>query len=341
VSMTTLYGSFREAVVRRDRRFCQVEGTKCPSTARPDGLSARPSEAVGVGSVTTLIVVRYDRLPIMETRVQDALVAAIFRLLRPLVRLLLRHGIPFGVMADVMKQVYVDVAFEAFRLPGRKQTASRVSIMTGLSRKEVARVQRLNRWDDREAVQQYHRAARVMSAWVRESEFHDASGQPAPLPVEGDGASFTSLVRRYSGDMPVRAILDELLRVRAVEQLDDGRLRLLARSYVPAAGEVEKLSILGTDVADLIATIDWNLRCPPSETYFQRKVQYDNLPAEVMPELHAVSREWAQALIEQLDQWMSARDRDANPAVQGTGRKRAMLGIYYFETDFDEEGEQP
>jgi Family of unknown function (DUF6502) len=273
----------------------------------------------------------------METRIHNALVAAIFRVLRPLVRLLLRQGIPFGVMADVVKQVYVDIAFEEFGLSGRKQTTSRVAILTGLSRKEVARLRSMNRWDDREAIRQYNRAARVTSAWVRDPEFHDARGQPAPLPVEGDQASFGVLVRRYSGDMPVRAILDELLRVRAVELLDDGRLRLLARSYVPATGEVEKLGILGTDVADLIATIDWNLRCPPSEAYFQRKVQYDNLPSEVISELHTLVRGRAQALIEQLDRWMAARDRDVTPTVQGTGRKRAMVGIYYFEEDVRED----
>jgi hypothetical protein len=273
----------------------------------------------------------------METRVHNALVAALFRIVRPLVRLLLRHGIPFGVMADVLRQVYVDVAFEEFGLPGRKQTTSRIAILTGLSRKEVARLQRLHGWDDQGAVQQYNRAARVMSAWVREPEFHDASGQPASLPVEGEQASLSALVRRYSGDMPVRAMLDELLRVGAVEPLADGRIRLLARSYVPTAGEVEKLAILGTDVADLIATIDWNLRCQPAEAYFQRKVQYDNLPSEVLPELHTLTRERAQALIEQLDQWMAAHDRDVTPTVQGTGRKRAMVGIYYFEADFRED----
>lgn len=273
----------------------------------------------------------------METRFHNALVAAIFRLLRPLVRLLLRQGIPYGVMADVVKQVYVDVAFREFGLPGRKQSVSRVSIITGLSRKEVARLRQLDRWDDHDAVQQYNRAARVISAWVREPEFHDATGRPAPLPVDGDAASFSDLVRRYSGDMPVRAILDELLRVRAVEQLEDGRIRLLARSYVPVEGEVEKLEILGSDVADLIATIDWNLRCPPADAYYQRKVQYDNLPAEVMPTLHTLAGERAQALIEQLDLWMAGRDRDVNPTVQGTGRKRAMLGIYYFEEDFRED----
>jgi hypothetical protein len=66
-------------------------------------------------------------------------------------------------------------------------------------------------------------------------------------------------------------------------------------------------------------------------------VQYDNLPAEVMSELQTLAREGAQAFIEQLDRWMAARDRDVNPAIQGTGRKRAMLGIYYFEEDFRED----
>jgi hypothetical protein len=98
----------------------------------------------------------------------------------------------------------------------------------------------------------------------------------------------------------MRAMLDELLRVRAVELLDDGRIRLLTRSYVPAGGEIDKLGILGTDVADLIATIDRNLRCPPAAAYFQRQVQYDNLPSEVMPELRTLSRQRAQNLIEQL-----------------------------------------
>jgi hypothetical protein len=66
-------------------------------------------------------------------------------------------------------------------------------------------------------------------------------------------------------------------------------------------------------------------------------VQYDNLPAEILPQLHVLTRERAQALIEQLDRWMAAHDRDVTPSVEGTGRKRAMVGIYYFEDDVREE----
>jgi len=79
----------------------------------------------------------------MRENVTGAVSAAVGRLIRPLVRILLRNGIPFGAFADIVKRVYVEVATEEFGLPGRKQSKSRVSILTGLSRKEVLRVPRL------------------------------------------------------------------------------------------------------------------------------------------------------------------------------------------------------
>jgi len=40
-----------------------------------------------------------------------------------------------------------------------------------------------------------------------------------------------------------------------------------------------------------------------------------------------------------MDRSMSERDRDVNPKVVGTGRKRAVVGIYYFEEDYRGENE--
>ncbi|MFQ5937243.1 MAG: DUF6502 family protein [Acidiferrobacterales bacterium] len=37
-----------------------------------------------------------------------------------------------------------------------------------------------------------------------------------------------------------------------------------------------------------------------------------------------------------MDRWMAEHDRDTRPNVKGTGRKRAGIGIYYFEEDFEE-----
>jgi hypothetical protein len=275
----------------------------------------------------------------MKAQVTKALSAAITTLLRPLVRLLLRNHVPYRTFADLAKRVYVDVATEEFGIPGRKQSKSRVSVITGLSRKEVLRVKRLPAPSDLGAVERYNRAARVIAGWVRDRRFGDESGQPTDLPFEGETVCFRELVKTYSGDAPARAVLDELVRVGVVERTPDGRIQLLERSFIPKTGEIDKIGILGVDAADLIGTIDHNI-LRPETPFFQRKVSYDNLPSEALPELKKLAGEQAQTLLEHLDRWMSERDRDVNPLVPGTGRVRAGIGIYYFQEDHRGENER-
>ncbi|MGQ0667078.1 MAG: DUF6502 family protein [Nitrospiraceae bacterium] len=269
----------------------------------------------------------------MPHRYVQPIIAALTVLLHPLVRILLRHGIPCDVLSTVARQVYVRVAAEEFVLPGKKQTASRVSILTGLTRREVRRIMKTAEAEHQETTDRYNRAARVITGWLRDREFHDKAGNPLALPVEGKHASFGALVRCYSGDMPVRAMLDELLRVGAVRKAKEGHIRLQARFYVPEKSEREKLHILGTDTADLITTIAHNLKAEGTPR-FQRKVMYDNVPVEAAEQFQHLVATRAQTFLEGIDRWLSQRDRDVNPAVNGTGRKRVGVGLYYFEDNF-------
>jgi len=159
------------------------------------------------------------------------------------------------------------------------------------------------------------------------------------LAFEGDAACFGELVKIYSGDAPARAVLDELLRVGTVERTQDGKIRLLERSYIPKTGEIDKIGILGVDTADLITTIDHNIH-QPGDLFYQRKVCYDNLPAEALPGFRTLAADRAQGLLESLDSWLSERDRDFNPEVAGTGRMRAGVGIYYFQENCGEGGKK-
>lgn len=258
------------------------------------------------------------------------------KLLYPIVSILLRNGIAFGTFMELAKWVYVDVATKEFSLPSKKQTISRIAILTGLSRKEVKRVKDKPILKDEGMMERYNRAARVIRGWIQDRTFLDGWGKPAILPMEGEGATFSLLVSQHSGDIPARAILDELLRVNAIEQLIDGRIRLLQRAYIPRSSEIDKLGILGTDVALLIATINHNLIGESQDAYFQRKVAYDNLPVEAIPELQRLTEQYGQALLEQLNEWLVQQDRDINPQVKGTGRKHAGVGIYFFEQDVSE-----
>ncbi len=269
----------------------------------------------------------------MSGTISEVLSTAVSRILRALIRALLRHGVSYHAFADLAKWIYVDMAMDTdeFGVAGRKQSISRAAVLTGLSRKEVVRVSRLPRPADHANTKKPNRAARVITAWLREPDFLEGD-EPAVLPIEGNGATFSELVRRYSGDVTTGAVLYELTRVGAVERLQDGRVRLVSHAYIPQISDPDMLRIFGTDVSDLVSTIDHNLNPDTSQQpWFQRKVVFDNLPDNVLPEFRDLSAKQAQSLLEMWAHWLARHDRDVNPSVEGTGRNRAGIGIYYFE----------
>jgi hypothetical protein len=264
---------------------------------------------------------------------------AILALLKPLVRLVLKRGVAFGQFAELAKQVYVEVAKTDFAVPGRKMTVSRVAVLTGLTRKEARRL-----FEDEPPAgvpsprRRINRAARVLSAWGQDVAYRDGRGGPASLEFDSEeGPSFSRLVADHGGDVTPRAVLDELVRVGAVVELKNGRLRPVERAYIPQADETEKLVILGSDVGDLISSIDHNLDAESDSTFYQRKVAYDNLPASYLPALRALVRSDAQRLLVRLDAKMSEHDLDVVSNRAEDGGRRAMVGIYYFEDDADGE----
>lgn len=271
----------------------------------------------------------------MEKNKHQILAVALARILRPLIRILLRNGVSYGTFADIARSQFVDVARKEFAMGGRKQTISRMAVVTGLTRKEVHRIIRQSQPDDRSSADRYNRAARVIAGWRRDKDFLNSRGKPLTLPVSGPGNTFQELVRRYSGDIPHRAVLDELAAEGTVFATDDDRVRLAERAYVPKADESMKLHILGVDTAYLIDAIGHNFEAGDTAPKFQRKVLYDNLPDDVLPEFRRLSRTYSQKLLEKLDSWLAARDRDANPDVRGDGRNVAGLGIYYIEEPFE------
>jgi hypothetical protein len=265
--------------------------------------------------------------------IRKVLTSSILKLLRPLVRLMLRNGFTYGDFADLSKWTFMDVASKEFCIPGRKQTVSRVSVITGLTRKEVSRLQKIETPDDSAIAHQYNRAARVISGWLRDSRFQNKNGVPSALEFDKGKNNFSDLVREHSGDVPPRAIYDELMRVGTIAKDEKGKIVLLSDGYIPRNDELGKLHILGSDVELLVTTIDHNLQVSSQTPFFQRKVSYNNLPTEALPEFRTMSADKSQALLMACDEYLSKHDRDISSNVEGTGRKQAGIGIYYFEKD--------
>ena len=65
---------------------------------------------------------------------------ALTRVLRPLVKLMLAQGITYPAVSEVLKELFVEVADRDFRIAGKAQTDSRVSLLSGVHRKDVKRL---------------------------------------------------------------------------------------------------------------------------------------------------------------------------------------------------------
>ena len=254
----------------------------------------------------------------------ERVLAAVGRILRPMVRILIRNGVPSDALTRVVRKVYVDVAAEDFRLNGKRQTVSRISVITGLHRKEVARLRAANAVDVGSQASERNRAAAVLTAWLRDPEFLDRKGDPLDLPFAGT-QSFSELVRRYSGDMKPRAMADEFLASGAIEMIA-GRLRMSARGYVPGIDGNDMVDMLGTDAAQLIETIDHNMQS--SEKRYQRKVEYDGVPVEHATEFRALSARLSQHVLEELDRWLASRE-----ATAASGNSTMTLGLGIFQIE--------
>jgi len=260
----------------------------------------------------------------------ESLQKAVTRVLSPLVRLLLRHGVSHAEFANWAKQAYVTEAEENFGIDGKKPTVSRIAIMTGINRKEVKRIRELPS-EVNTGVSKHNRAVRVVTGWLQDKQFQNSRGQPAKLVYGDPEDSFNQLVKQYSGDVPARAMLDELVRVGTVSN-NNGKVSLLHKGYVPHESESALLDLFSTSATDLLTTLDHNLRQDGAQgRRLQMSVAYDDVTDEGRETFRTLSSEQALELLRQFDKTLSQYDRGANPTVSGEGKHRIGVGVYWIE----------
>jgi hypothetical protein len=268
----------------------------------------------------------------MSNTTQEALRTALHRLLRPLARIMLRHGMAYGSFAELARKAFVDESLAELRRAGKRDTISAVSAQTGLTRKEAKRLVDYDVGGGGDSDQRYNRAVRVVTAWSVDPRFLDANGRPRVLPAEGED-SFASLVRDYSGDVTPAAMLATLESSDTVSQRDDG-IHLLNRAYLPTHTPAASLNILGNDVSELVSTIDHNLGSADSARVFQRKVSNANVHQEALKAFRELSNQKSQELLEAYDAWLAEHEADDG---SGDDARYVSVGIYYFDNTLDED----
>lgn len=265
----------------------------------------------------------------MKDNLQESLSAAILRILRPLARVILNHGMAYGSFAELARKAFVEEGFEQLERSGKRPTISAVSALTGLTRKETKALREGPPIGNEKSAQRYSRAIRVISGWVNDSQFHDEKGEPAVLPFDGAQNSFSALVKKYSGDIPPVAMLSVLETSQNVIVATDGII-LKERAYIPMSTPVDKINILGTDVAELIATIGHNIEADPAHRFFQRKVSNRAVRVGEMDMFRELSNRKSQELLEEYHAWLSSHEVDEKGSDSDQVGYVAV-GIFYTE----------
>ena len=260
------------------------------------------------------------------------LTRAVRQLLRPLVGLLLDNGLTYGWLTKILKVIYVDVAEAEFGLPDKPQTDSRISLLTGVHRKDVRRL----RSEDREAFEppsSIFLGAQLVAIWTTDPRFVDKQGKPVPLarlPAdahEHQVMSFEDLVTLVSKDIRPRSILDEWLRLGAVSVNGDDKICLKVDAFIPARGYEEKVYYLGKNVHDHMAAARENVQSS-SPPFLERSVYYDKLSAESVQELAALSEAKGMEVLKYLNE--KAREMQAQDGKKPGSDQRMNFGVYFF-----------
>ena len=261
--------------------------------------------------------------------------APLARLLRPLVRLCIHSGMTFPALAQLLRELFVNVAEHDFALQGKEQTDSRVSLLTGIHRKEVARLRGAGA-PVHEAPATLSRTSAIMARWLAAPEYTGRNGAPKPLPrtADDDAPSFEQLVASVTKDVRPRAVLDEWLDRGLVTISDDEEIVLVDTAFIPRGDDDRKWYYLGRNLHDHVAAAAANVSSP-APRFLERAVHYDGLSPKLATRLEARSRELAMAAL-------TAANKEANRAVakDNGGDARWNFGIYIYSDGLDAPADQ-
>lgn len=259
-----------------------------------------------------------------------SLLHALRRVMRPLVRLMLRKGVTYTYFSDMLKGVFVEVAEQEFRLDANAPSDSRISLLTGVHRKDVKRLRSEPADVEDDLPAAISLGAHLVSTWQTTSPFCTQPGEPAPLArlaSTGGERSFDALVARVSKDIRARVVLDEWLRLGIARVDEHDRVHLETAAFIPQKGFDEKAAYFGHNVHDHACAAVHNLTAegPP---YFERSVHYDALsPASIVRLRDAVANEGMQAL---LAFNALASDLETRDARNPDARQRVTIGLYFY-----------
>ncbi|GLR68474.1 hypothetical protein GCM10010909_31550 [Acidocella aquatica] len=262
------------------------------------------------------------------------------RLLSPLIVYLMRRGVGYIALRDLLKKIYVEEALGRHTAE-EAPTDSTISLVTGINRREVKRLRddalQARKSEVRDPMAGVNMAARVVATWVSAPVFLDAHGEPRHLGTRGSDAepNFDSLLRAAKVDVRARTVIEELNRAGIVERDDEDHLYLLRAAFTPGTPK-DKMLFLAANVSDHLRSALHNL-APDEPPFIERALFHNGISARQLEAVRPALSTMADRMLRRANEKLLESSADSPAADAGLPLKRLRLGVYYYETSAEDQ----
>lgn len=249
----------------------------------------------------------------------------LFSSLKTLARLCLRRGVKIQEVEEALKKAFISVAEEELLTTGSAISVSRVSLMTGIHRREIPRFLTIK---ETASPKEAGLLTRVIGQWQADRRFRGSGGKTKDLTFEGMESEFVSLVRSVNKEFNPYTVLFELERLGAVKRNKDV-LVLQVEAFNPSGDNSEGMRLLSNDIADLVSAVTTNVFDKPTPPNLHIKTEYDNVCLDAVDGLRDWCLEKGGAFHEAARSHLSKYDKDLNPKLfKKEGGARIAIGTF-------------
>jgi hypothetical protein len=265
-----------------------------------------------------------------EKSPREQLLDTYLRVLRPLVRILVRSGVRYDEFLDLIRRVYVETAVRDGLGDGVPLTRTRVSISTGVARRDVDRF--IDKEDDLPPIgkSMTRTLMEVLHKWHTDPQFVGPYGIPLELEmIAPKGRSFRELVHFVNPAVAAKDALEELVRLRAVVWSGNTHIRAVSRALKPVEEmSAAQLEFFGNALTRLADTVQFNMDPTNANKRLEQSVISDHgLPKEIVPVFEKYVRERVMELLFEIDNWLSPYSTKDNPLSEPAER----VGVAVFQ----------
>lgn len=242
-------------------------------------------------------------------------------LVRPIAKFCLKHSLPVHDLEEAFRVEFIERAAEELRHKGEKVNASRLSVITGVYRKEVDRIFVKKDLSPPEPQSILHR---VVGQWEQNARFQTPAGKPRPLSFKGGNCEFVKLVSSVTTAIGPAAVLFELERRGLVKRGRKG-LVLVKGGNVIDDNLAEGYELVARDIGTLLEAADENLMKTDPLGNVHVRTEFDNVFRASVPAVRQWLHSQAKAFHKRARTFLAKMDKDISTRAERGGEAGARV----------------